>query len=405
MNANAALPGNQCEPGTVFRRLSGNLWVNTGIAMFLFGVLLLALGSVIKTKAVAPDAAAPPPGCEAGVIAASADGGIVTLDNGWCSPLTLQVPPDVAKTASRAAISSPAWVTTDQNGTLTSFEAAVPGKAGPAGTCDAITRSAYAAGEKAAAGTIGLSLLDCPRRLTVPDDLAAIAGGLAAGDHVSIGTDGNGKLYLLRTITCLISWPQAAGAVALAFTASWVLLLIVTSGHPWVFIIGIDQRLSNSQTQAYLWFIVLVSVYLAAFALRLYHTSFFGGIGAPVDLLALAGISAGSFAGARASNWVQTSRSDGGAQKPPGSLTGSRWERLQDLFKNDAGQYDLGDFQMIALTVAAVAIYIVISVDALTSLSFTRHVDLPQVDETLIGGTAISQGAYLLKKFASPLGN
>jgi len=180
----------------------------------------------------------------------------------------------------------------------------------------------------------------------------------------------------------------------------------VTGGHPWAFIVGLDLRLSNSQTQAYLWFIVLVSVYLATFALRFYHTGIFAGIGAPVDLLALGGISAGSFGAARASHWAQASitASAGAATPPPADTERRRWKLLPDLVKNDFDAFDLGDFQMIALTVAAIVIYIVINIYALTSLPYTRHVNLPDVDETLIGGTAVSQGAYLLKKLTSPLG-
>jgi hypothetical protein len=168
----------------------------------------------------------------------------------------------------------------------------------PAGSCDAKVVAPYSAETK----KITLQPSPCPRRLAVPDDLATITGVLAAGDQVWFGTDSDGKLSLLDVKEYAIGWMQAAGAVVLAFAASWTLLLIVTQGHPWAFALGLDLRLSNSQMQAYLWFLVFVTVYFAEFVLRLYHTHFFGGIGAPTKLLALAGVSAGSFVGARASH-------------------------------------------------------------------------------------------------------
>jgi len=77
---------------------------------------------------------------------------------------------------------------------------------------------------------------------------------------------------------------------------------------------------------------------------------------------------------------------------------------LTDLVQNDEGAPDLGDFQMIAITLTAVVIYLTSTFNALASIPLQVHVSLPDVDTSLLAGFGIGQGAYLVKKAALPPG-
>jgi hypothetical protein len=201
---------------------------------------------------------------------------------------------------------------------------------------------------------------------------------------------------------------RAMGALLLAFAAVWWIMLAITRGHPWGFTNGLDGRLSNSQTQIYLWFLVLSTVYLSESGLRLLYAGVIGGITVPTNLLALAGVSAFTFGTARLNTMAKT---NGAA---PAMLSGvkdsetrqlSRREMFRQLFTNDNGLPDLGDMQMVILSAIACIVYLGVSATFLVRVSLSGHIDLPPVDDTLLGGTAVSQGAYLFKKLASRPGN
>jgi hypothetical protein len=72
-----------------------------------------------------------------------------------------------------------------------------------------------------------------------------------------------------------------------------------------------------------------------------------------------------------------------------------------DLFQNNEGQVDLGDFQMILIAVGAAIIWGVSCFTAMGTLAYQVHVTLPDVDTTLLAGFGIGQGAYLAKKVAT----
>ena len=72
-----------------------------------------------------------------------------------------------------------------------------------------------------------------------------------------------------------------------------------------------------------------------------------------------------------------------------------------DLFQNNEGQVDLGDFQMILIAVGAAIIWGVSCFNAMATLAYQVHVILPDVDTTLLAGFGIGQGAYLAKKVAT----
>jgi hypothetical protein len=254
-----------------------------------------------------------------------------------------------------------------------------------------------------------------PRRSGIlSDDLI----GLVKGAPVCVARSGTATSFSLSDLSApdrrLISWQTSAAALLLAFGVVWLSMLATTSGHPWGFALGLDNRLSNSQTQLYLWFLVLSTVYLAALALRYLYAGLLGGIVVPPNLLALAGISAGSFGTARLNTTVKTLGSPTGNAGPKPALAAEpdeqheenkrepkRWQKLRELFTNDSGFFDLVDMQMIVLSPIAGLVYLGVCIDALTRIPLSGQMQLPTVDETLLGGTAASQGIYLFKKLVS----
>ncbi|HET6195315.1 MAG TPA: hypothetical protein VFE12_06165, partial [Acetobacteraceae bacterium] len=84
--------------------------------------------------------------------------------------------------------------------------------------------------------------------------------------------------------------------------------------------------------------------------------------------------------------------------KPPAATAPSL---RKDLFQNDMGEVDLGDFQMILIALGAAVVWGVSCFLAMESLPFQIHVSLPDVDTSLLAGFGIGQGAYLVKKAAT----
>jgi hypothetical protein len=78
---------------------------------------------------------------------------------------------------------------------------------------------------------------------------------------------------------------------------------------------------------------------------------------------------------------------------------------ITQLFQNDMGRADLGDTQMILITLIAIATYVVTCFHQLGNLEFAQQVSLPDIDSYLLASFGIGQGAYLVKKAASNLGN
>jgi hypothetical protein len=180
--------------------------------------------------------------------------------------------------------------------------------------------------------------------------------------------------------------------------------IVATRNRPLQFLVGVDNRYSNSQTQLAIWFAVAGIVYLTTLGLRvaLLGLDFVGGVGITANLVALTGLSALSFGGAKA---ITVSKLDALAPgqalaKPPAASP----RLLIDLFTNDSNRADLGDFQMIAITVAAVAIFAVTAFHWLGLLTISHSVTLPDVDTSLLTAFGLGQGAYLFKKAAVKVG-
>jgi len=191
------------------------------------------------------------------------------------------------------------------------------------------------------------------------------------------------------------------GSAGLLFLFSCLL----TGFKPHQLIIGADNRYSNSKFQIALWFWVLISTYAATFWLRLW----FGGaectdtISIPTNLLMLSGMSALTFGGA-AGITVQKAASGPGVK-----TTAAQPNFIFDLTHDDGvpaanggaavpPRFDFGDFQMLVITLIAVATYLVLVFNFLGTLQKVTAVALPDVDTTVLASFGLGQGAYLAKK-------
>lgn len=193
---------------------------------------------------------------------------------------------------------------------------------------------------------------------------------------------------------------------------------VLTRFKPQKLLIGADNRYSNSQTQLALWSAAVAVVYLAAVGLRMgwLGGDFIGGVGLPANLIAMTGLSALSFGGAKVivSQKVANAGAAAAAGTPgptvvatptgPAKPRAPKPNLLNDLFQNDAGRPDIGDLQMILVTVVAIIIFVLSSFNFLGDLQVASQTTLPDVDTALLSGFGIGQGAYLLKKAALPLG-
>jgi len=227
------------------------------------------------------------------------------------------------------------------------------------------------------------------------------------GDHVSVQVAPDNNQLILQTIN-IRALPVSSGArmLVLGIVAVAYLLLtsILTGFHPFRLVIGQDRRYSNSKVQIALWFSVVIITYIAAIYLRAAEAGreFLGGVNIPQNLLLLSGMSALTFSGAKGitTSKVQGAVSAGVPNPKPPATAPSLWNLVQD----DGGLFDIGDFQMLIVTLLAVGTYLVLAFNFLGSTEMRRVVELPNVDTTILATFGLGQGAYLAKKAAGNLG-
>jgi len=283
----------------------------------------------------------------------------------------------------------------------------------PGGCASPLAQSGQIISISADSHTMALALAPAgPVKSFNSSNLGSALASLSPNDSICfLASDDSQQMQQLDAIAAeriTVGWLRAVGAMLLAFAVVWWIMLAITKGHPWGFTLGLDRRLSNSQMQIYFWFLVLTTVYLSELALRLRYAHVLGGITVPTNLTALAGISAFTFGTARLNTMTKTGGSAPALLSGDKSLeTGQplRRDLLRHLFTNDDGLADLADTQMIVLTAITGMIYLGISAAFLARVSLSGHTDLPPVDDTLLGSTAVSQGAYLFKKLGSRPGN
>ena len=227
---------------------------------------------------------------------------------------------------------------------------------------------------------------------------------LHKGDYfqVNYGTDTAKSQNVLQTIVhYVVDSTDSPFWVLIGSAAVCLLLYNFFSGfEPAQLIVGEDNRYSNSKFQMAIWFFVLITSYIAMLWLRLRSAGwdFLGGVDIPKNILLLSGLSALTFGGAKG---ITASRA---AAAPALKTRAVAPSFFSDLTHDDAGNFDFGDFQMLVVTLIAVATYIALIFDFLGSVEYSKVISLPDVDTTILATFGIGQGAYLTKKAVSEAG-
>lgn len=256
-------------------------------------------------------------------------------------------------------------------------------------------------------GTITLTLPTpfSDKTLTVADPSAKeILAKARKGDIVKFSADDSTKpsqLYKLQEIRRPVGKTSRFIALAVSLAVICLLAAAMVRGSPLAFLIGVDNRYSNSQTQLALWFTAVATVYLATVVLRVIYlgADFIGGVGITENLVALTGLSALSFGGAKVITTQKVQNATLPNQPAP-KPAAARPNLLTDLVMNDRQQADLGDFTMILIAFGAVGIFALSAFHFLGELKLATQVTLPDVDTTLLASFGIGHGAYLVKKAA-----
>jgi hypothetical protein len=180
-----------------------------------------------------------------------------------------------------------------------------------------------------------------------------------------------------------------------ALVSLWVIAFILTKGHPAALFLGTDNRYSSSKFQTVLWFTLVISAYIAIVSHRIAAAgwTYVGGVDIPPNLLILSGISVLTFAAAKA---ITAGKVEG----KPDMKTSAGAPKAIDLITDDDDRTDLGNFQMVAITILAVIIYAISAVEFMEHIEFRRVVTMPDVDATMLSIFGLGQAAYLGKKAA-----
>ncbi|MBS0296372.1 MAG: hypothetical protein JSR45_08675 [Proteobacteria bacterium] len=311
--------------------------------------------------------------------------------------------------------------------TVASAAAAQPAPAGP--TTVTTPKVVAFTGEIAAVGPRGTSITikDVAKPLSVPDPAAqALLAQAHPGDTVHGQTDDALAPTTMNKVNS-VTRPVDAMTRAITLVVSLLVLLllaaIVTRFRPQDFLIGVDGKYSNSQVQLTLWFGVVAVVYASAVVLRIFEFGwdYVGGVGVTENLILLTGLSAFTFGGAKVIASQKAASAAAAAAAPPvapvagaaavpaapapapvAPVSAAPASLVKDLVSNAAGAPDLGDFQMILITLAAVVIFAVNCFVYLGRLPLEAITTLPDVDTTLLSAFGLGQGAYLIKKAALP---
>lgn len=227
--------------------------------------------------------------------------------------------------------------------------------------------------------------------------------GLHPGDLVWVTASG-GTIQDVEVQKESVSFLRILVTLLVVAALLWIIAWFAIRGTGYGmgrFLVGRDNRYSKSKFQIAIWFWTVIVAYLATLYLRWWAgvPSLIAGIDIPENLLLLSGISALSFGTAKgiAQGKENRAAAAGVQAKPP--ATQPRFPT--DLVCDDSGQPDLGDFQMVVITLVAVGVYAVQIFDFLGLLQMTSQVSMPDVDPTLLGIFGISHGAYLTKKAVS----
>ncbi len=258
-----------------------------------------------------------------------------------------------------------------------------------------------------------IAVVDCstgpcsasPKVIAVSDSgLKTALKSFKKRDHLIIDIDAKNNLTSLSVYAVPLGLRYRIFVLAIAATLLFVFAIAATKGKPLQTIIGKDNRYSNSQFQIMLWFWVLLSSYLAMVYLRVAHAGwdFAGGINIPANLLLLSGLSVVTFGSAKGITTEKVKAAAAAGVANPKQPAGK--QSLRDLFLNDSGCFDVGDFQMIVVTLLAVAMYVTLICHFFDSIELRKSVTLPDVDTTILAAFGLGQGAYLTKKAVGNVG-
>jgi hypothetical protein len=243
------------------------------------------------------------------------------------------------------------------------------------------------------------------------------------GDIVNLQYRQEKERYVLQEVSLAVeevgSWPRLIALGASAASLLFLFWLMLRSRFRYL-VVGADNRYSKSKFQMALWFFLLLVSYLAVTSLRTWYAGMdlIGGIGIPQNLLILSGVSALSFAAAKAitqsrveAQALATARGEllavsaATARAIDLKIVGAGKPKFpDDLFQDDLGRIDLGDFQAVIITLLAVVVYGLTVFNFLELIELRKAVTLPDVDGTILAAFGLGQGAYLAKKFVGDAG-
>lgn len=264
--------------------------------------------------------------------------------------------------------------------------------------------------------------IQCPQdNVLIPPGLKANLANLQEGDLVYLEYDGQKNLKSLSVSTVNFNPLERILTGLFIGALFWgIFFVLLGCQNPWNLTIGLDNRYSNSKTQMFSWFFILLTTYITTICLRSWSGGivFVGGVAIPPNLLIMSGLSAFSFATAKGitqskvneaakgitqSTVNKEENNKFGKAKSPSDKVGKAQFPF-DLFHNDNGELDLGDFQMIVITAIAIVVYGFQVYGFLGTIEFHKVVTLPEVDTTLLTSFGVGQGAYLAKKLVGKLG-
>ncbi|MDD2800881.1 MAG: hypothetical protein PHC94_04545 [Methylobacter sp.] len=243
--------------------------------------------------------------------------------------------------------------------------------------------------------------------IVVDQQAASLIGQIDKGDRLTVLIDDKNTPHVIKQLKAVEKPVSKRVRIITLLMAAGVLLvfaLIASKNKITRFVIGADNRYSNSKTQVVIWFCTLMVVYIATLGLRVvvYGWDFFGGVGITENLLMLSGLSALTYGAAKAVTVQQEQTAEAG-------MTGQKTRAQNpsfpnDLFENDAGELDLGDSQMFFVTVLSAVVFLLTAFHFLSWIEYANDIYLPDIDSTLLSSFGLGQGAYLIKKVATPLG-
>lgn len=224
-------------------------------------------------------------------------------------------------------------------------------------------------------------------------------------DQVILRFGQDSELQSVSIATYKIPWLARIVTIVSVFGSLLIIFLLLLRSSLQHLIVGEDNRFSNSKTQIVIWFFILITTYFASIVLRGFYggVSFVGGVSIPQNLLVLSGLSAFTYAAAKGITQSKLDDPEMQEQRVLKDREKHSPKFPDDLFRDDNGLVDLGDFQMIVVTLIAVVVYLAETLGFLGTIELYKVVSLPDVDTTILSTFGLGQGAYLIKKFVGDL--